>query len=443
MAVKKRTAVSATTVARPSTRSLAGVKAPKTIRTTGAVAKGKANATDGTETDPAVGTRRKTTGKSTSAVGSPSTKALAGKMAEKRSAKRPKRRSLCKMAGEETAVETPAVTSKAQAAAGPKRRKPAAPRKPRHVVGLQPERTESRMGDQSDNDDDELEFEMDVGPRFNNRPRHNDNDAYDAPATVDRRSQTKNRRRSSSVGWSEERVPAAQFRPVRTGQSIDCLPTARHAAESGSNRQWSRRHSPLPADNYETIDASLAAADAVNQQQHQQQSTYHSRRPAVARPRCEDDEYDFYNRAVSRSAAFQQPSRRSSLERGSIEAKHDNSPGREASVTGPRRPLVSNRRAPTASGRCQGNDSIGSDDGPGSCDGTRRHQPTGRSRFVSPTTEEADTNRRRSPSSRRKTKGATADDDRTSVERRRRRCNTDYEDEPAATCATYIQSRVE
>jgi hypothetical protein len=97
MAAKKRT-VSAATVPRPSTRSLAGVKAAKSIRTTEAVVKvrSKAKTTDGINTDPAVGKRsRKATGKSTSAAESPAVTASTGNMAVKGStAVRPERQGL-------------------------------------------------------------------------------------------------------------------------------------------------------------------------------------------------------------------------------------------------------------------------------------------------------------------------------------------------------------
>jgi hypothetical protein len=126
MAVKKRT-VSATTVPRPSTRSLAGVKAVKSIRTTEAVVKirSKANTTDGINTDPAVGKRSRKT-----AAESPAIMTSTGKMAGKRSKTvRPKGRGLWEVEVEKTVddaavtpnstiVETKEDATKVQAAAG-------------------------------------------------------------------------------------------------------------------------------------------------------------------------------------------------------------------------------------------------------------------------------------------------------------------------------------
>jgi hypothetical protein len=302
MAVKKKTA-SSTTVPRPSTRSLTGVKAVESSRTTGAVVKSrrKANTTDSTNTDPAVGMKgRRTTVKSKSTTGSPAMTAPTGKMAAKRSkAVRPAYR--CRREQEveggavtqsddhaeitlhETAVETTDVTTEAQLAAGPKRRKPVAPRMPGRAAGSRSERVESPLGDQSDNANEEFQFERAVGPRFNRQPCHNNND-YNAPATVDRRSTTTSRRRSSSADWLGERSPATQFRRRADG-SIDRRTTGRRMDEAGAYRQPSRRPSPPPAGRYEATYASPAAADAADQEQHQQQPSYNSRRPVTDRRR--------------------------------------------------------------------------------------------------------------------------------------------------------------
>jgi hypothetical protein len=191
---------------------------------------------------------------------------------------------------------------------------------------------------------------------------------------------------SSSADWLEKRSPAAQFQR-RAGEPIDRRTTARRAGDAGAYQQPSRRPSPLTTDYYVTIDACPAPADAADHQQHQQQPSNNSFRPAVDRRRCGGDEYDLDDGTNSRSVAFQQQSRQSSLQRGYIESKYDDGRSLAATIAGTRRPPYMSRRAPVADSRCRGTDGNSSDDEPVSFAGTRRHRPTDRRRWVCPPTK--------------------------------------------------------